>query len=278
MRSAVLFVLVITWNFAHADTTPPPAAAPAAPSIPGCPTAALDAALTKAKPGPSALPALAATTDRLIARAPNDACRWALFNAYWDRYGAVQQKLAERCDRTEDTTKLMRPVAPLGWTYRRSEAGGMVGDGNMWLLDHAGAHLTPAQRAYLTLRLRDDAEDFIEDEGLLITWKQLRERVRRWEDFDRRHPDFVEHEQVEQAATVYLRYLLIGGDNTPTFDRESDTLLPEVRVELEAYIADPHARRADSVRSWYAMVKRNGFKHSDEATEYLAGQGLTFHP
>jgi hypothetical protein len=272
MRLVCSLLMILATSGARADTRLPATATPAA----CAPLAALDAALRAAKPTVVAVRSQAATLDRLARATSSDACRVQLFERYWRFYEEAQAALAARIEPRDEAARapLLRAMAPLGWSYQDSEAGGYVRDGSDWLLRHAGGRLPAPYRAWLALRLRDIAEGFSEDAGLRIGWTQLRERIRRWEDFEQRFPRFERSDEVHAGLHLYLVTLLTGMDNTPAFTGGDDALDPELRRELEAYLADEHARNRPLVRAYYDLVQRNQFRRPPDLDELLAAQQL----
>ena len=260
MSLVALFVVIL-------DTTIAPAAAPVCPS-------AVDfaAALAKAPKTVTAVRSQAAALDKLQAAAPDDACRVQLFDRYWSFYGDVQDALATKLEPLSAAAraKKLRVLGPVTWCYHDSEAGAYVSDCGDWLLAQPGKRLPADYRAYLRLRLDDLTQGFSEDEGLLIGWTELRQRLRRWEDFDRLHPQFEHSEEIRGYLGLYLATLMSGTDNTRAFDPHCDTLDPALRVELEAYAADPQARNGTLVREYLALLKKASFKYSDDVAEFVA--------
>jgi len=223
--------------------------------------------------------ALRAQTDRLraqLAAVPDEACRGALFSVYWDYYGAVQGALADAVQGDDSAAKerAVRSLRLVGWRVSASEAGDYVTEERDWLPRVLGPSLPPVWHEFITLRIGDTIRGGLtEDAGLKIGWDTLRQRIERWDDFLARYPGFVWREGVAESNRDALRILLRGVDNSPVFDSDG-ALRPEVRKELEAYAANPRAAKRTLVRSYLALLKKAGWKESDEAAAYLDKQGL----
>ena len=260
MGLVALFVVIM-------DTAVGNAAAPVCPDATG-----FAAALAKAPRIVAGVHAQAVALDKFLERAPNDACRVQLFDRYWSFYGDVQEALATKLEPLSAAArdKKLRALGPLTWCYHDSEAGAFVSDCGDWLLAQPGKRLPAEYRDYLRLRLDDSAHGFTEDEGLLISWTELRQRLRRWEDFARRHPRFERGDELRGYLDLYLATLTAGTDNSPAFDRDTSQLVPAVRTELEAYAADPQARRGQIVREYLQLLRKSGFKRSDDVAEFIA--------
>jgi hypothetical protein len=265
MSIVALFVVIL-------DTAVANAAAPACPS-------AVDfaATLAKAPRTVASVRSQATALDKLQAAARNDACRVQLFDRYWSFYIDMQDALATKLEPLSAAArdKKLRALGPVTWCYHDSEAGAYVSDCGDWLLAQPGKRLPAEYRDYLRLRLDDFAQGFTEDAGLLISWTELRQRLRRWEDFARRHPQFEHGDEIRGYLDVYLATLVAGTDNTRAFDSESNQLVPEVREELEAYAADPKASRGPLIREYLQLLRKSGFKWSDDVAEFIAVHDLS---
>ena len=270
MRIFAFVVVIASSAVSRADTaTPTPTAA--------CPQAAdFEAKLAKAPKSVAAVRSQAVALDKLQVAAAKgdegDACRVQLFDRYWSFYADVQVALAEKLAALPEAARAQRlkALAPLGWHYEDSEAGAYIADGSDWLLVSAGKRLPADYREYLRLRLADLGGGFSEDATLNISWSALRRRLRDWEDFDRAHPNFEHGEEIRGYLGVYLSTLMTGMDNTPAFNRDTGRLEPELRVELEAYAADPHARNRTIVREYLALLKKSKLAWSDDIAEFVA--------
>jgi hypothetical protein len=270
-RSLVLALLLAAAARADTHTPPTPAAA--------CSTAALDDWIAHAAKHLAAVRTIGHLLGHWIADAPDDACRVRLFERFWTYYGDMQVMFAAHVERLDGAKRasLLRTFKEFGWIYHDSEAGAYISDGSDWLLRTAGPALPTPFRDYLTLRLRDTAEGFAEDAGLRITWAELRQRLRRWEDFDASISRFERSDEVHARLQLYLATLLTGLDNTPAFDRETGAIDKELRKEIETYLRDPQARSRKVVRGYYDLMVKSGFRSTPALDEYVAAHDLVVH-
>jgi len=76
--------------------------------------------------------------------------------------------------------------------------------------------------AYVRFLSHEDAETIGADAALNLTWRQLGDRLLRWEDFARSHPQLKEIDSEVKPHILNLADLfLFGTDNTQTYDQES---------------------------------------------------------
>lgn len=274
IRIVAVAALVLVGTAAFADVSPSRLESPS----PGCEAAtALAKELEAAR---RTVSALRAQTDRLKARlaaVSDEECRGALFRVYWEFYGDVQRALTIEAQRDGDPAgraRLERSLKLVGWRLVGSEAGDYVAEERDWLPRVLGPSLPPMWRDFITLRIGDAVRGGLtEDAGLKIGWDTLRARIERWDEFLATYPRFIWRDGVAEDNKTALRILLRGVDNSPVFDSDG-VLLPEVRKELEAYAANPRAARRAVVKRYLALLKKGGWKESDEAAAYLDKQGL----
>jgi hypothetical protein len=263
MRPILLVILLTSWSAARADTTVGGGATrPVAPA--SCATPAWQAEVARTPKTVAGVQKLTTRFDFVAGAASDDACRVALFKIYYRYYRGVQEKLADDIMHPPSERELKR----VGWGYVISEGGNFVDDNSDWLPRHVGPRLPLPWREYITMHTADAKEGFAEDASLLITWTGLRERIVRWDAFLARHPDFELNDTIREERDMYLSVLLVGMDNAHAFG-EDDVLQKDVRVEIEAYLADKQAARKELVREYYDMLKQRGFRGAEEAQAWL---------
>ena len=84
-----------------------------------------------------------------------------------------------------------------------------------FMAEHFSATLSPAMQEYLVQEEKEDRERFQDDAAISITPVQLSERAVWWEQFARRHPQFLYTSRALDHHAFYVRVLLTGMDNTP---------------------------------------------------------------
>lgn len=131
-------------------------------------------------------------------------------------------------------------------------------------------------REYLDIRREELAQGFSEDAGLLITYKQLYQRVKRWEKFLKDHPASVYKNEAENYYTTYLETLLTGMDNSPVFDGFDETLSPEVKAIYEqAILKDPESPSSKIITYYYGLLSRHDFRQNDSIAVFLKEHQLS---
>ena len=117
--------------------------------------------------------------------------------------------------------------------------------------------LSPEMSAWVRFHAREDQINpvVLEDAGLVITWTQLGDRLKRWEDFLRRYPGLKPEvrEEIERMAYVFFK----GIDNSHLTDDQMK-IDPDVLSAWKRFAANsPRSRYAPLVRQWLTRVKNN---------------------
>jgi hypothetical protein len=131
-------------------------------------------------------------------------------------------------------------------------------------------------QAYLEIRRHELAEGFSEDAGMLISFKQLYQRVKNWEKYLDDYPHTVYGNEADNYYTNYLETLLTGMDNSRVFDDVSNVLLPEVKIIYEKAIRDePASRTAQYISKYYSFLGRHNFTYTDSVDVFLQEHKLS---
>lgn len=131
-------------------------------------------------------------------------------------------------------------------------------------------------KEFLDIRRRELARGFSEDAGMLISFNQLYQRVKRWEKFMKDHPTSVYLNEAKNYYNTYLETLLTGMDNTPVFENMSLTLSPEVKDIYErAIISDPESPSSKIITYYYDMLSRHDFRYNDSIPLFLKDHQLS---
>lgn len=100
-----------------------------------------------------------------------------------------------------------------------------------------GENVTPQMNTYLDLMAMESDTKSASDGGLVISGDELASRVLAAESYVVMFPDSEERGKVEDVYIRYLNFYMMGLNNTPIFDYETFTLLPDVKKQFEQMIA-----------------------------------------
>lgn len=276
-RYALAAATIVTTLALRVALAEPAAPAPSPPAAAGsvapvaCAAPQLGTELGATTSSPAEVLRLAPRVRALLGEAPDDACRNELAKQFYEFYGKALSSANEQLEAASTDAKrkqLTRALHAVGWTINASEAGDYVTESKPWLPKALGPQLPKLWREYLSYSIGDRIAGLSEDAGLRISWQQLRARIRRWEDFAARYPDFPLTAGVREDNDTVFRIFLSGIDNTPAFDAEGK-LEPELKKELEAYAADRKAARRAIVRGYLEVLAKHGGARSDASDAYL---------
>jgi hypothetical protein len=97
-------------------------------------------------------------------------------------------------------------------------------------------NVTTQMKTYLELMAMESNAMSASDGGIVISWDELASRVLAAESYVVMFPDSEERVKVEETYIRYLNFYLIGLNNTPIFDYETFTLLPDKKSQYEQMI------------------------------------------
>ncbi|MGZ3884812.1 MAG: hypothetical protein ACXVPQ_02885 [Bacteroidia bacterium] len=129
---------------------------------------------------------------------------------------------------------------------------------------------------FLDIRKDEMKEGFSEDAGMLISFEQLYQRIKRWEKFIKKYPGTVYSDEAGSYYQTYIQTLMTGMDNSRVFDYETNALLPEVKTLYEKIIREePESATTKIIASYYAFLSRHDFKDNDSISIFLKGNDLS---
>ncbi|MFP3590891.1 hypothetical protein [Chryseobacterium sp. SIMBA_038] len=96
--------------------------------------------------------------------------------------------------------------------------------------------VTPDYEAYVSQTAKENEGNYAADAGLIITWKELGDRLIFWENFINKYPKSPLISRVKEDYNNYLYDYLFGMDNTPTYENSDGKLYDENRAEFNRMI------------------------------------------
>lgn len=97
-------------------------------------------------------------------------------------------------------------------------------------------YVTPDYKEYLFLKSEENKMPYSADAGLIITFKDLGDRIISWENFMNKYPNSKLIPSVKEEYKNYQMDYLIGQDNTPTYEKVNDVYIyPENIQEFNRF-------------------------------------------
>jgi len=99
-------------------------------------------------------------------------------------------------------------------------------------------YVTSDYKEYLLLQSEENKVPYSVDAGLIISFKDLGDRVVTWENFMNKYPNSKLMKSVKDEYKMYQMDYLIGEDNTPTYERPADEkyIYPENIQEFNRFL------------------------------------------
>jgi hypothetical protein len=131
------------------------------------------------------------------------------------------------------------------------------------------ATFSPAMQVYFTQWGKEYKEGTVSDGGLVITPKELAQRLVFWEEFERQNPNFIWTKEVKQKQENYTYILINGMDNSPTFDYDSKRLQDDFK-DAYRFLAEENksSKTAELFKEYYAILSKTEFKDSPQAQKF----------
>lgn len=154
-----------------------------------------------------------------------------------------------------------------------------IGIDNLALLETYKPYISHPMVEFLSMLYKEEAKGFI-DEGLLsISWKQLSERVARWDIFITANINFMLIEDAKYWYQTYLGVYLRGYDNSRVFSMKGDTLESVVKNSYLDFVKSySSTNSARIVRSYLDVLARNGYRNCQEVQKFLKDNNINAEP
>jgi len=129
---------------------------------------------------------------------------------------------------------------------------------------------------FLVIRKGELKEGFSEDAGMLISFEDLYQRVKRWENFIHKYPTTIYNNEANLFYTTYLETLMTGMDNSRIFDFDSSSLKPEIKTLYEKIKKEElESPTTKIISSYYDFLARHNFKANDSISIFLKANNLS---
>jgi hypothetical protein len=136
--------------------------------------------------------------------------------------------------------------------------------------------VSPGLAEYLNIRKDELKEGFSEDAGMIISFDELYNRIKRWDNYIRSYPNSITIVDAKNYYQTYLETLLTGMDNSRIFDMENNTLNPEIKALYEKAIKeDSTSDSGSTISAYYKFLAKHNFAYNDSISVFLESRGLS---
>ncbi|MFC1543499.1 hypothetical protein ACFL4K_03040 [Candidatus Neomarinimicrobiota bacterium] len=137
-----------------------------------------------------------------------------------------------------------------------------------YLYSHFAPYVSLAMGEYLALRRDELAVGFSDSDSLLITFREVGERMIRWELYRENYPNSVLADAANYYYQLYLCSFLTGLKLSPVFESDG-ALRPELSTvyhEFASRYLDTHSGML--VREFYIILKEAGFSWTPKVRDF----------
>jgi hypothetical protein len=123
---------------------------------------------------------------------------------------------------------------------------------------------------YLEIMAAESNKHFAEDAALVISLDELADRTVKTEKYIDRYPDFVQVQQVKQFHDYYLTAYLLGLNNTPLFDYQTEKAKEAFLKSYENTIANQKGTKLAAILEEYlVLLKRSDYMRTEEIVNFV---------
>lgn len=124
-------------------------------------------------------------------------------------------------------------------------------------------YVTEDYKEYLYVISQENKTTYQSDAGLIITFKELGERIIYWENFINKYPDSKLLPQVKEDLKGYRLDYILGLDNTPTIERAGNVDTPFIYPENIAEFNRFNKKYPDSPTNTFIKIFRENYKNDN---------------
>lgn len=131
-------------------------------------------------------------------------------------------------------------------------------------------YMTPLERTIATLSELEVETPSLNDASINISYEEIAQRLKMCDDMLAQYPDEPLTPQIIACQKYYLAILLAGVDNSPVFDWNTRTLMPQIRQIVELYITEyPDAASTPTLQQFMALAAASNFKQSADIDTFI---------
>lgn len=129
---------------------------------------------------------------------------------------------------------------------------------------------SPQLKYFLYLQEKDLSQGLYSDGGMTLSYQQLYQRIEGWGLFISAHPNFLLTRDALGSYRGYLSALLTGDDNSPVFDSQTKSIIPEIKTIYENIMTSGKDHVSKKIiTDYYNLLSRNNFKQTDDVNTFL---------
>ncbi|MGI8893283.1 MAG: hypothetical protein ACR2GN_07455 [Bacteroidia bacterium] len=184
--------------------------------------------------------------------------------------------LAENKQDVEEVEYFRKKITDNGMVFLQSEGFFYIDEHHNYLHNAFSKFVSDPIKKLLEMRKEEMRKGFSEDGALLISFKEVGERLRNWEKLLEENPSLKLQDEGKGYYNLYFSTFLTGLDNTPAFNNQTQILVPEAQEAYEDYIKSyKETRSGEIVSAYYNMLQQNNFKKPEQLKNFLMENNIT---
>ena len=147
------------------------------------------------------------------------------------------------------------------------------------LAERFGDRLGPAMKDFLRITALQQTRPYAGDGSLMISWDGLGDRLALTDRFLSEHPGTPPYQMMKEWHGRHLGFYMIGGPNTPAFERRTKILDPRVRSSYQRYVTVYGSTSTGRLIAEYlAVIEKNAWVQGPPVLDFLRTRsGLDDH-
>ncbi len=165
----------------------------------------------------------------------------------------------------EDIKNLLQEAFNNGYKLAASEGMYYLEIDYDKMLKDFGGHISDEVAGFLEIMAAEGDKHFASDAALTISLDELANRIVKTEKYIETYPDFALSQQVKQFHSWYLKAYLLGLNNTPLFDYQTEKAKDKFLESYETTInSQKGTKLAGIMEEYLALLKKYDYARSDE--------------
>jgi len=133
-----------------------------------------------------------------------------------------------------------------------------------------GPYASDRVAGYLEIMAAESNRHFASDAALIISLDELANRTVKTEKYIDSYPDFIFIQQVKQFHNYYLKAYLLGLNNTPLFDYQTEKAKESFLKSYENTIANQQGTKLAAILEEYlTLLERSDYMRTEEIMNYI---------
>lgn len=162
-----------------------------------------------------------------------------------------------------------------GFEFEATEGFVFIQPDRDYLQSYFKPLVSDAMKAYLDELNLENNRRFSEDAAIIISEKDFVERIQFYEQFIQKYPNFPFIKDCKSSKADYLKWMLIGMDNTPLYRDGNQTLDPYFRSCFDYFYQKyPNSKTTKIIREYDQCIREKNLQKTEKLLKKYEKQQL----